>query len=396
MLKAILPSLLSAMLLAPGVIHATVLRIGPDRSLRTLTEAVRNARDGDVIEVDAGEYADQTVFVSQRDLTIRGIGGPVRFQWRNGTIGNGKGIFVIGRSRVTLENLEISGARVKDGNGAGIRVEPKTVLTVRNCRIHDNENGLLTANDGTSDVEIENSEFDHNGSGTGKTHNIYIGAIASFSLRFSHSHGAHIGHNVKSRARKNIIAYNRIMDEVEGDSSYLIDLPNGGETYLVGNLIQKGRRAENPTLVSYGAEGFNKPGWETRIYVVNNTFVSEYGPKTNFLFLRAGTSEAAIVNNIFSGFGKTVAGPDPGKSWSLKSNLMTNGDPGFRSADLFDYSLTSRAVLAIDKGTEPGSVDGVSLLADRQYAHPLGSEKRVTTGTGIDIGAYEHPGQDPR
>ena len=50
-------------------------------------------------------------------------------------------------------------------------------------------------------------------------HNIYIGETDHFVLRGSYVHGAITGHNVKSRARENIIAYNRIMDEKEGASN---------------------------------------------------------------------------------------------------------------------------------------------------------------------------------
>src|SRR5262249_34340463 len=148
---------------------------------------------------------------------------------------------------------ELSGAKVPDGNGAAIRQEGLS-LTMRRCFVHDNEAGILAGNPDT-DVTIETSEFsssrapsDHLG------HNIYMGNIRSFTLQFSYAHHATIGHNVKTRARTNFILYNRIMDEDTGLSSYAIDIPNGGRSYIIGNIIQKGPRAENPNVIAYAAE----------------------------------------------------------------------------------------------------------------------------------------------
>jgi len=33
-----------------------------------------------------------------------------------------------------------------------------------------------------------------------------------------------------------MVLYNRIMDEADGNSSYAVDIPNGGRAYLIGNL----------------------------------------------------------------------------------------------------------------------------------------------------------------
>lgn len=371
---------------------AAKLQVGSGRAFGTLSSALGSARDRDVIQVDAGIYQDQAVTVRQNDLTIRGVGGLAHFKWVNGMIDNGKGIILIQGSRVTIENLELSGARVVDANGAGIRVEPKSNVTIRNCYIHDNENGLLTSNDGVSSVVIENSEFNHNGAGDGYTHNMYIGSIASFTLRFSYSHRAHIGHNVKSRAKKNFILYNRVMDEADGDASYLIDIPDGGETYIIGNLLQKSPLAQNPTLISYGEESLGKVGWTTEVYIVNNTMVNNYKSNTNFIFIRAGTYTAKIMNNIFSGPGTMVASLGAGSFWNLATNLEVVGDPGFRLLANYDYSLTSSATEAINKGTTPGMANGVSLDPTYQYIHPLKGIPRPINGSTIDIGAYEYGG----
>ena len=66
---------------------------------------------------------------------------------------------------------------------------------------------------------IEHSEFDHNGFGDGYSHNLYIGNIDTLIFRFNYSHHAHVGHELKSRAWVNIIEYNRMSNEADGDAS---------------------------------------------------------------------------------------------------------------------------------------------------------------------------------
>jgi hypothetical protein len=143
---------------------------------------------------------------------------------------NGKGIWVTRGNNIQVENIEFSGARVTDLNGAGIRAEG-VGLTICNSSFHDNENGILGGAYGR--LLIEYSEFADNGIGEfGRTHNIYIDEGAGpFIFQHNYSHHAHIGHLVKTRADVNYILYNRIMDEVSGNSSYSIDVPNGGLTH---------------------------------------------------------------------------------------------------------------------------------------------------------------------
>ena len=112
-----------------------------------------------------------------------------------------------------------------DKNGAGIRMQG-TNLTITHCYFHDNENGILAGDNPLSDILIEYSVFSDNGFGDGLSHNMYINRIQSFILRYSYSHNAIVGHTVKSRAQNTSILFNRIMDENNGNASFLIDIPN--------------------------------------------------------------------------------------------------------------------------------------------------------------------------
>ena len=215
------------------------------------------ARDGDVVEIDAGEYAGDVAVWSANRLTIRGVGGVARLP-ANGRSAQQKAIWVIRGGGTTVERIEFSGCRVPDRNGAGIRQEGRG-LVVRDCLFRDNEDGILTGADPASEILVENCEFDHNGAGDGYSHNLHIGQVGRFTMRFCWSHRARVGHLVKSRARENFLLYNRLTDEEDGTSSYVIDLPNGGRSFLIGNIIQHGPRAENGVAVSYAAEGAKNP-----------------------------------------------------------------------------------------------------------------------------------------
>ena len=278
----------------------------------------------------------------------------------------------------TIENIEFSGAKVSGNNGAGIRVEGAG-LTIRNCYFHDNENGILTGANETSDILIENTEFSHNGAGDGQSHNMYIGAVRSFTLKYSYSHHAQVGHNVKSRARTNYILYNRIMDEEDGNSSYNIDISNGGIAYVIGNLIEQGQKTENSGMISYGAEGLHSPPNE--FYLINNTVVNDRPQGGIFVFVKPGTGPVRIVNNLFIGKGRIEAA-----GGEESHNIMGDKDE-LISPLTYDYRLKPNAK-AVNAGVEPGSAHDFSLQPTDQYVHKASSEPRPKSGR-IDVGAYE-------
>ena len=64
---------------------------------------------------------------------------------------------------------------------------------------------------------------------------------------------------MKTRALANYILYNRISDEDDGTASYEIDIPDGGTSVVLGNVIQQGPKTGNGTIVSYGAGSLENP-----------------------------------------------------------------------------------------------------------------------------------------
>lgn len=100
-----------------------------------------------------------------------------------------------------LQNLDFTGARVPDRNGAGIRLEPKGQLTVAQCRFHHNPTGILTANDPNGELHVVDSEFADNGATAGLSHNLYVGSIGKLTVTGSYFARARVGHPLKTRAR---------------------------------------------------------------------------------------------------------------------------------------------------------------------------------------------------
>lgn len=362
--------------IVPVDFHAgSIVRVGPQRQFVTIAEAAAAAKDGDVVEIDAGVYPADVAIWNQDNLTLRGIGGYAHVR-SDGANAQGKALWVIVGNNTLVENIEFSGVSVPDRNGAGIRLEGQN-LTICNGYFHDNDEGILG---GLGDVLIEYSEFADNGYGDGFSHNIYILDAERFMLRHSYIHHAHVGHNVKSRARENYIYYNRIMDEDSGDSSYAIDIPNGGLSFVIGNVVQQGIHAQNSSMVNYGSEGLFS-GRTHHLYLVNNSMVDDYGG--TFVQAAKGTVVATMINNVLVGNGNELTGV----AGILTTNLKTTA-PQFADIDNFDYRLTGNSP-ARNAGSSPGERDGTALIPVFQYVHSSNREERPTNDL-LDIGAYEY------
>ena len=276
----------------------STLTVGPGEQFSTIAAAVAASQDGDVIEVAAGTYTNDFSEITTK-ITIEGVGGMVNMV---ATVPppNGKAILTTDTD-VTLINIELSGAAVSDadgGNGAGIRYQGGN-LVLDHVYIHDNQDGLLGAADPTGTITITNSEFADNGSGTGFTHNIYVGAIDTFTITDSYIHNAVVGHDIKSRAANNIIENNRIVDGPSGTASYEIDLPNGGNATIQNNVIEKGPNAQNPYFISYGEEG-NTYGTSS-VSVSDNTVNNDDRGAAAFFHDFISTNSISITGNSMYG-----------------------------------------------------------------------------------------------
>ncbi|HMU15478.1 MAG: T9SS type A sorting domain-containing protein [Bacteroidetes bacterium] len=375
--------LLVTVLLNTALAHATTWTVGPDQSWTLPSQVSTLVGDGDTVNILAGVYPSDVARWQADDLVLRGVGGFAHLE-SNGLSWGDKAIWVIQGNNCTVEWIEFSECQVPDHNGAGIRLEGLN-LTVRHCWFHHNENGILCGEYHPSTVRIEHSEFGHHGFGDGYSHNLYIGNIDSLIFRYNYSHHADVGHELKSRAWVNVIEYNRFSNEDDGTASREIDLPNGGQAYLIGNVIQQGLQSQNSNLVGFGMEGLINPGPQ-ELYAVNNTLVNE---KVNGSFFQS-PPEVYIkaYNNVLAGGGEFMsAWPDDMDTLAnLRITDIIAAD--FADPDDYDYHITgSSPAFGIGQPAGLGS-SGYPLVALYEYVHPANSVLRCQHAL-LDAGAFE-------
>ena len=163
-----------------------VLTVGSSQQFSTIAAAVAASKDGDIIAVKAGTYINNFATITTK-ITIEGVGGMVNLVATTPP-SNGKAILVT-TTDVTLDHLSFSGAKVADGNGAGIRYQGGN-LVVNNCLFTNNQDGLLASDDPMGSITINHSKFSKNGTGDGQTHNIYVGQVGTLTITNSYIHDA--------------------------------------------------------------------------------------------------------------------------------------------------------------------------------------------------------------
>lgn len=303
------------------------LTVGPGKQYTTIAAAIAAAQDGDTVQVQAGTYTNDFASIAKK-ITVAGVNGMAHLV---ATVPppNGKAIFTTSAD-VTLDHLEFSGAAIggADHNAAGVRHE-NGKLTITACYFHDNENGLLAGANLASSVYISNSEFAHNGEGTGSTHNIYIGDIATFVFDASYSHDAVVGHEIKSRAENTTITNSRIFDGPNGTASYSINLPNGGNALIQGNVIQQGPATQNPYVITFGEEGSVHAN--SVLSVVGNTIINDMHDHQPCALWNSTSYAATATGNSFWGFAADQVSQG---AWTVSGSVFLSAEPGLDTTSL--------------------------------------------------------------
>lgn len=247
---------------AASMVAAATVTVGPKGQYPSPCVAFQHLADGDTVQVDANNevpYSEGNCQVNNSDLKIVGVNGRPILDATG--IPVARGIWEIHGHDVVVDNFEFRNAnKYTDpgtaSNAAGVRIHSGKDrpdggdVTLRRCYIHNNGNGVLADNAAGPGkgqwfspdpfLLFEYDDFYKNGDDLDPSHNMYIGAGGNltFTLRYSKSRDAYLGHDVKTRARYNNILYNQITDTV-GATSYLLDFPVGGTTYVVGNLLYR-------------------------------------------------------------------------------------------------------------------------------------------------------------
>jgi hypothetical protein len=422
------------------------------RNLRALEGALEEAANpGDIIELAPGRYElDRDRICVHRSGTpdapiiVRGI---LDEEGRRPVIDASKvnvhrGVFVIadGVHDVVFENLEICnavGTRFPDlaatygVNAGAFFFAGCRNITVRNCHIHDNEDGLF-ATHWADCILIENCEIDHNGTRAtqehNRTHNFYFCAERQI-VRNCYIHDTIEGENFKSRAGNTIFAYNW----VDEDAIYSVAVDSGGaqNTLWLGNVVMK-RTVEGHSQGRLLGVGDGTGVASGTLVALNNTFITIF-PRDFYLFTeQSSTADVVLLNNVFAGPG-TVFLEKNGKGTITGSNnwiqkditgipdtlaaTISGDNPGFVDQKAFDFHLKADSPLVGAALSRDDYMKYVKMVTDNSRAvtetapspiwlqaideiessipsfEPIrkghGFAKRADDGK-LDIGAYEY------
>jgi hypothetical protein len=287
----------------PTSVSAAILQAGPGQPFALPSQAIAAAHDGDTVAIHPGQYFDCAV-VRRNDLTIEGVGGTVVLTDKPC---QGKALLVVDGRNVTVRNLILQRVRVPDHNGAGIRAEGGD-LTVENTTFINNENGLLAASNPAATIRILGSTFIGNGVCSDScAHAVYANQIKLLDVERSRFVGTRQGHHIKSRALATKVVGCDIEDGPDGTSSYLIDIPNGGDALIAGNHLEKGPGSQNPaTAIMIGAEGVSQP--TDQLVVRNNLLVNDEGRPTTFVHNVTATPVQLAGNTLRGGMVRPFEG----------------------------------------------------------------------------------------
>ncbi|MFO0724691.1 MAG: right-handed parallel beta-helix repeat-containing protein [Myxococcota bacterium] len=398
---------------------------------RVLTPAdgyapIESAGAGDVVCLSAGTYqfrvwlrgngrADAPITIRAQDPAVRPVfdytsathdvaGWPGSYQSGDAY----RSAWRIEGAYYVLDGIIIQGAnnasnqwQIND-NTAGLRYLNSTGLTVRNCRLYNNDMGIQG---GGSNTLVEATEFDRNGvPNSDQSHNIYILGGDSFELRDSYAHDSVGGQNFHVRARRAVLAYNWF----ENAGDYEGDMMTEGTTYdpgntgtqdliLLGNVFVQNPNPGNGTkfITMYNDGGGPNPTFNLR--ALWNTFVVRDAGGGNaqgiIQFSRSTLAggQVEFSNNIVTDVRSAVLlGTGAGVAHVFgASNLVAPGstatgltasifasDPGFVDALGGDYALS-----ASSPGARAADVTVMPAPRYRFFARPMpGASLRGAVG----------------
>jgi hypothetical protein len=320
--------LLAFCVLPAAGVPAAVLEVGqsPVHPYARIEDALAKAQPGDTILVFGNAqdvpYEKTAILVTKPRIIFKGapskptiltdVGGGGRvplsgkgFDYTGaGSVPRAIFQFNPGADGCVLEGFDLFGAHNESHNGSGVRINQANNVTIRNCRIHGNDMGIMSNGDGTPKTAvnqlIESCLIHSNGDLTdpGYNHNLYLGGT-SVTLLGCEVRGSLTGHNVKSRAHLTVVAgcyihdsSNREFDLVDAKGDTTAPDSNA---LLVGNVIVKNPTCEgNKNVIHFGQDGGNEH--DGTLTLINNTIVTPF--LSPVVALDAPKARAVFLNNL--------------------------------------------------------------------------------------------------
>ena len=236
-------------------------------------------------------------------------------------VGSVQDIGVDHPAHIVIQNLHIRGASKvnkffnRDGKkesflpyAAGIHVESGNGITIRQCTLENNGNGLMTSHQSENVLIEECHIYDNGYPGDVYTHNLYS-ATLNLTLRknrFCRLKEGALGNNIKDRSAglhiysNTIYGGNKLLDLVDAeDSEVLRQHPSYHEALVENNLLIKPANSKSGRVLHFGGDSGNVPTYRRKLVFRDNTILTEY-PKITTLF-RAETNDQhlQVANNLF-------------------------------------------------------------------------------------------------
>lgn len=281
---------------------------------------------GGIIRIEPGTYREGGTLKKGRDgVLISGSPGVVF----DGVAVGGKAAFVIQSDNVTIEGIACRNIAVSSRNGACVRHESGN-LTLRNVNFSNSENGILTW-DKAEKILIEDSVFEGNGK-AGRAHGMYISGAKQLIVRRTRVLGSKDqGHGIKVRA-ENILIENSVVASLEGNDSYLIDIPNGGTAVIRNCLLVEGANTSNWALLTFGVEGVKFPVNSLRIE--KNVFITDREGGSHFINLHDDVPPPLLRGNVVVGRIAYDDWPDNNYFFDGRDDLNWPAAPALPEVDL--------------------------------------------------------------
>lgn len=383
---------------------------------------------------DNQPYQQVALYVTVPGLTLRGLAPAASHVPLNGRGFDygGRGNtpraiiqFNPGADDCVLEGFELFGAHNGSHNGAGVRINQANRVTVRGCVIHNNDMGIMSNGNGSSnagaDQLVESCLIHSNGDAAdpGYNHNLYLGGT-SVTLLGCEVHSSLTGHNVKSRAHRTTVlacyvhdAANREFDLVDARGN--TDAP-GSHAVLAGNVIVKATDcAGNRGVIHFGQDGGHEH--DGTLFLAHNTIVTPF--VSPVVQLSATGASAAFWNNLVSDGGARQNGQRLIDGQGLEKQECLTGACNWLAAGFggTDFGALGLWQTVVADGPQPlswlnpsvgdyrlaGPVPGITdagvplptelrVLLGRplpEYVPPLGWRDRPDDGRP-DLGAFEH------
>jgi hypothetical protein len=355
---------------------------------------------------------------------------------------------------ITIQNLKLSGAYFKNKfvNAAGTSVawdqfSPAIYavkvdnLTIENCEITANGQGVFTNSRGGSSIDfssyviLRRNKVYLNGTGNSTEHNLYIQAYrALYEGNYVGAVAGGSGSSIKDRSSGTVIRNNyivsgaRALDLVETEEEYVSNVksdPLYNTAWVYGNVIindfanasYSGRlihwgydntvaRARTGTLYFYNNTLVNRSNqsqaWYVTIFHMNpdvpvstnivatSNIFANYG-STQFQFItEAGKLNLRGTNFVPTGW---VVG-QPGVTGTVDTagaTLVLGSDPMLSATDYRPLagSPTLDRTTGTPFGTLPSAATPGNLGVVNEYITNPAWKKRIVTGATIDLGALE-------